>query len=543
MTILTIDKKQFEKEIGKLDEKMQENIAMFGTPIDTFSENDIGIELFPNRPDLLSYQNWKHAFLTYIGKLKSGNEIKINPPLKDFSVKIDSSLSKIRPYTACAIVKNLKFNNERIKEIVDIQEKLHLTLGRKRKKCAIGVYPLEKIRLPITFKAVNPDDIKFMPLESDKEMTGRQILSRHPAGREYGYLLEGLDKYPFFIDNNNEVLSMPPIINSHRTGKITEDTKDIFIECSGFDFNTCNKILNIVVFSLARMGGSVYQMELQYGSNKIKTPEFKPDKIKLSVENANKLLGLELNEADVKKLLEKMGHEYKKGIVSVEPIRTDILHEVDLIEDIAIAYGYNKFEPVIPEVATIGEINKKENIKDKIREILTGIGLVETSSYHLSTKDMQVKNMNLKNEQVSEIMNSKTEYTILRKDLSHYMMKILGENMDVEYPQEIFQIGIVFSGLKEKESLSIAISPGSFTKLKQFFDYLARMLNLEFKISEPSEFPEYFIDGRVAEIQFNGNAIGYSGDVHPNILKNFKVKMPVSLLEISLDEILEVLGK
>jgi phenylalanyl-tRNA synthetase beta chain len=537
MAILTISKKQFEKEVGKLDNVMQEQIAMFGTPIEALTDEEIQIELFPNRPDLLSYHNFRNSFLSYLGKKTGLRKIKLNKPCKDYEVKIESSVKSIRPYTACAIVKNLKFDEAKIKEIIDIQEKLHITVGRNRKKMAIGVYPLEKIKLPITYKALDPEKIIFQPLEFSREINGKQILSQHPAGRDYGHLLEDCDKYPVFVDANNKVLSMPPVINSHKTGKITSETKDVFIECSGFDLNVLKKVLNILVYAFSGMGGDVYQMKLKYNKSII-TPDIEPEKMKLSLENTNKLLGLELKEKEVKKFLERMGYDYSNGNVKIPAYRTDILHEVDLIEDIAIAYGYDKFIPEIPEVATSGEIDRKEVLKSKMSDILTGLSFVETNSLHLINKDT-IKKLKGNTKGYIKVLNSKSEYEFLRQNLSSYIFKILSENVDVEYPQEIFQIGKVFEGYDEKERLAIAITPGNFTKLKQVVEYFGRMLDIKFDIANSKEFPNYFIEGRVAEIKFNNKSIGFIGEIHPKILTNFRIKMPVSLLEINIDDILE----
>jgi len=539
MPLLTIPKKLFEREIGKLNEAMQDRIAMFGTPVEAIDDEKVDIEIFPNRPDLLSYQNYKNAFQAFQGKNTGLKEIKTNKPEKNYSVTIDRSLDKVRPYTVCAIVKGLKFDDEKIKEIIDIQEKLHLSLGRKRKKAAIGIYPLEKIELPIKFEARRPEDIKFIPLESEREMNGRQILSHHPAGREYGFLLEGLDKYPVFVDANNEILSMPPIINSHKTGKIDENTKEIFIECSGFDLNTLNKILNIIVVSLYSMGGKIYQMNLKYSDKTLITPNLEPEKMKFDLEKCNKLLGLTLNEKQAEELLKKMGLNYKSKTAYAPAWRTDILHEVDLYEEIAIAYGYDKLIPEIPQIATIGEIDHKETLKKKIAEILSGLGLLETLSYHLTTKQDQIKNTGLNISEITEIKNSKTEYTILRQDLSHYMLKIFSENVDVEYPQEIFQIGKVFHKLEEKENLSIALAPGNFTKVKQILDYLSKMIDIQLEFKNPKDNSIYYIEGRSADIFYKSKIVGNIGEIHPRLLKNFKIKMPVALLEINLDDILK----
>lgn len=533
-------RKKFEKEIGKLDEKMQNRIAMFGTPLEKFDDEEIEIEVFPNRPDLLSYHGFKRSFLAFLGKQTGLKKYKINKPEKDYVVKIDSSLKDIRPYTACAIVKGIKFDDEKIKEMIDVQEKLHETLGRKRKKLAIGIYPLEKIKLPITFTAMEPDKIKFIPLESDREMSGLQILQRHPTGREYAHLLAGKPKFPIFIDAENNVLSMPPIINSQMTGKVTEKTTDVFVECSGFDFESLNKCLNIIVTNLADMGGQIYQMELQYKNKKI-TPNLNPEKIKVNIKNVNELLGLDLKEKEIKNFVEKMGHNYSKGFVEIPAWRTDVLHEVDLIEDIAIAYGYENFIPEIPKISTAGEENKNEIIKRKIAEILVGLNFLEVSNYHLTTKREQFKNMGVQEEKAIEVENSKTDYNILRKDLTHYLLKNFSDNVDSEYPQRIFEIGKVFC-LEETENLALAIAPANFTEVRQVLEYLFRMMNLEIEISEPEKIPNHFIDGRTAKISLENKPIGFVGEIHPKILKNWKIKMPVSLFEINLEKIYEKLN-
>jgi len=548
MAVININKKQFEKEIGKLDENMQDRIAMFGTPIEDLTDEELQIEIFPNRPDMLSYQGFKRSFLSFLGKKTGLKRYKINKPEKDYEVIIDSSVRDIRPYTTCAIVKKLELDEEKIKELIEIQEKLHITIGRKRKKVAIGIYPLEKIKLPIIFKALEPDKIKFLPLEADKEMSGLQILQKHPTGKDYAHLLSGKAKFPIFIDSNKNILSMPPIINSHLTGKITEDTKEVFIECSGFDLKILNKCLNILVTSLADMGGEVYAMELRY-KKKLTTPNLNTEKRKISLENTNKLLGLNLNEKQLKNLIEKMGYDYSKGLVEIPAWRIDILHEVDLIEDIAIAYGYENFIPEIPEVSTIGQEDQKEIIKRKISELLIGLNLLEISNYHLTNKRDQFKNMGFSEKQEKdyiEVEESKTDYTILRKDLSHYLLKILSNNIDSEYPQRIFEIGTVFElgkdgGLKESEKLGVTLTPGNFTEIRQVLEYIFRMLNIEIKLKETEEAPSYFIEGRVGEITLNNKSIGFIGEIHPKILRNWKIKMPVALFEIDLEEIFKKL--
>ena len=539
MANIKIPRKEFEKHI-KITEEIEEKIHLFGTPLESLSSEEIEIEIFPNRPDLLSTQGYLRAFKAFMGKETGLKKYKINPPQKDFKVIIDKSVKNIRPFTACAIVKNLKFDDEKIKEIIDLQEKLHSTVGRNRRKVAIGIYPLEKIQLPITYLAKSQKDIKFVPLGSDKEMTGLQILQRHSTGREYAYLLEDYDKYPIFMDANKKILSMPPIINSHETGKITENTKEVFVECSGSNFETLKKTLNIIVTTLAEMDGKIHSMNLIY-DKKQTTPNLTLEKMKISLENINLLLGLKLKESDLQKLLPRMGYEYKNKTVSIPAWRTDILHEVDIAEDIAIAYGYDKIIPEIPNIATVGEESGESKIKSKISEILIGLNLIETSSYHL-IKEEESKNFKLEN--IIELENSKVEYKILRPNLLIPTLRILSENKDNEYPQRIFEIGTVFekdkenkteTGIIEKENLLVALTPSNFTEIKQILDNFSKSLNIELRLEEAHH--PGLIEGRSASIKFNNKVIGYLAEMHPETLKKASIKMPIGIFELSLDEV------
>ena len=545
MTILTLNKKELEKKVGKIDSKMEELITMMGTPIEEIKETEISVEVFPNRPDLLSLQNFARALNQYIGKEKVA-DFKINKPEKDFVVTIDKSVKKIRPYTVCAIVKNLNFDDEKIKEIVDIQEKLHNSIGRNRKKVAIGVYPLEKIKLPIKFIAKKPEEIKFVPLDSPKEMNGRQILRNHPTGRDYAHLLKNAEVFPIFVDSNNKILSMPPIINSEETGRITKNTKEIFIECSGHNLFYLKKCLNILISALYDMGGKIYSMEIKDSKEgNFISPDMSYEEKEFDIKNIEKTLGINLTEKDIRIYLEKMGIKYTKkkdkSFALIPPYRMDILHWIDLSEEVAIAYGYQNFKPEIPKISTIGEEDSFEKKKKVISNILVGLGILETSTFHLTTKK-NIKKIHYEFNNFIEVEDSKTERNVLRIDLLTNQLQIFSENSDSLYPQKIFEIGRVFekneksdTGTKENNHLAISIIDEEvrFTDLKQILDYLFKMIDKSYEIKETDN--NNYIEGRVGEIIFNGKNIGYIGEIAPRVLKNWKIKTPVVSLEMNVD--------
>ena len=553
MPTVTLNKKVFEKLVGKklpLDE-LKDRISMLGTDLDKIEGNEIVVEVFPNRPDMLSEQGFARAFSSFIGAKTGLRKYRVNK--SDYKVVIDKKVKNIRPYTVCAVIKNLNFDDEKIREIVQIQEKLHVTLCRKRKKGAIGIYPMEVIKFPIRFTAENPREIKFRPLEFPREITGLQILSQHPAGREYADLLEGKDLFPIFIDSNNEILSMPPIINSHKTGKVNEKTTEVFIECSGFDLDILKTCLNIIVSAMAEMGGEIYSINVEYppGFNckNIQTPDLSPKKWKIDLKFINKLLGLDLKESEMKKFLERMGYGYEKGSVLVPAYRADVMHQVDFAEDIAIAYGYENFEPDIPNVSTIGEEDSFEVFKRYISQIMAGLDLIECETYNLTNIDNLNRKMGVELSCI-EIENAvNADYDVLRSWVLPSLMQIFSENKHYEYPQNIFTIGTAFkenskleTGVEEFARLAVALCDMDvdYTKIRQIFDYLMRCLDAKAEFMD-EDHPS-FIPGRCARIKVKGKEVAYIGEIHPSVLANWDLQMPVAAFELNLTDLFSALN-
>ncbi|MBS3088015.1 phenylalanine--tRNA ligase subunit beta [Candidatus Pacearchaeota archaeon] len=558
MTILTVDRKELEKRVGKITKELEKKITDMGTPIEEVTDSEVSVEVFPNRPDLLSLENFARALMQFNGKGKIAS-FKILPPEKDFEVFVDKSVKAVRPHTVCAIVKGLKFDDAKIKDVVDLQEKLHNSIGRKRAKVAIGIYPLEKIRLPIRFVGLKNEDVKFLPLEGKSEMNARQILKNHPTGRNYAHLLEDTEVYPIFLDANNEVLSMPPIINSEKTGRITETTKDVFIECSGHNLVYLKKALNILIASISEMGGQVYGMNVKDGKDSYVSPNMSYEDLEFKVGDIEKTLGIGLSFKDVKKHLARMGigsrEEKGKTFAEIPPYRADILHWIDLTEEVAIAYGFDNFVPIIPKISTIAEEDNFDKTKRMIGNCLAGLGMLECSSFHLTTKK-NIKKMHFDFNNFIEVEASKTERDVLRMDLTTNMLQIISENSDAAYPQKIFEMGRIFeknyekleikgqkldcsdTGVVELEKLAIAMVDErmGYTEMKQVLDYLFKMLGLEYSI-EMIEDSNYII-GRCGNILVRGKEVGRIGEVAPRVLRNWKIRFPVVSCEMDLEKVL-----
>jgi phenylalanyl-tRNA synthetase beta chain len=550
MPTVNLNKEVFEKLVGKSLplEELKDRISMLGTDLKSIEGNEIKVEVFPNRPDMLSEQGFARAFASFIGAKKGLRKYDVKK--SEERLIVEDSVKEVRPFTACAIVRDIQFDDEKIKEIIQIQEKLHTTFGRNRNKVAIGIYPEEKIKYPIYFRAVDKNKLKFRPLESDKEMTGKEILETHPKGKEYASLLEGYDNYPVFMDDNKQVLSLTPIINSHLTGKIGESTKDVFIECSGHNFEACKICLNIIVTAMAEMNGQIYSMSLEYENKKHTSPDLSPSKMDLDLEYINKRLGLSLREKEISELLSKMGYGFEKGKVLVPAYRADIMHQVDLMEDVAIAYGFENFVPEIPNVMTVGKEDPFSIFSEKVTNILIGLGLLECYTYHLTSKEKQTKLMNLDNE-VVEIANSvSAEQDCLRSWMVPCLMEVLSENKHHELPHRLFDIGVIFNPDKDKETetgvkeatrlgVVIAQEDADYTKVRQVLDYLLHHLGLKAEYNETEH--DSFIPGRVARCFAKEKGVAYLGEIHPGVLNNWNLEVPVAVLELNLSDLFEVM--
>jgi phenylalanyl-tRNA synthetase beta chain len=304
--------------------------------------------------------------------------------------------------------------------------------------------------------------------------------------------------------------------------------------------------LNIIVTALNDMNGSIYSVEIDYGKKET-TPNLNPTEMKLDLNYVNKLLGLSLKQNDLKKYLERMGYGYKSKVL-IPSYRVDVLHPIDLVEDIAIAYGYENFDEIIPNISTIGEENKFEIFKNSISNLLVGFNLNEVLNYNITNKRDLLENMNFSSDYI-ELESSNEEYSVLRNWVVPSLLKNLSENKHNEYPQNIFEIGTVFkkgkteTNIEENDRVAVALcnSKANFTEIKQILDSLLDNLGLKYKIENIEH--NSFIPGRVGRVSINNKNVAYVGELNPLVLSNFDVQMPISVFELNLTELYKTLNK
>ena len=550
MPTIEVSQKDLCKLIGKKLElnELGDAVAYAKAEIDSSEGDSIKLDIKDsNRPDLWSTEGVAREIQGRITKNKGIPKYKLGK--SKVVVKVDKKVSKVRPLTVCAVAKGLRIDDNVLSQLIQLQEKISVTFGRNRKEVAIGAYDLHKIKPPIKFTTVKPNGIKFVPLEFTEELTPKEILEKHPKGKEFGHLLKDCKEYPIFIDSAGNVLSLPPIINSDYTGKVTEKTKDIFIECSGFDFKFLMPALNVIVTALADRGAKIETVKVVYPNKKIDTPDLTPKKSFVEVDYANKVSGLNLTARQIAMLLEQARYKAKVKGKRIEVLcpayRQDIMHQRDIIEDIIISYGYNRIESVIPQLATTGSIDEKEVLSNSVVDMMADLGFQEILSFTLTNKENLFKKMSMKDEKIVEIENPvSANLSVFRNWLLPNLMEFFSNNQHVKYPQKIFEIGNVIlidekqeTGTKDVRKLAVAIADSAvgYQDILAVFDAFMSESNKKYKLQKTNH--PSFIEGRVANILIGNKNVGIIGEIHPSVLGNWKLEMPVAVFEINLEEI------
>ncbi|WBY57618.1 phenylalanine--tRNA ligase beta subunit [Plasmodium yoelii yoelii] len=607
-TISAHEEDLIEKLGKKLNEEELKNICFeFGLEIDDVEIKNgkkiYKIEVPANRYDLVCVEGLCRALKNFIGinedikyniikDIGNDNNCEINKVNEKHVLEVDASVDNKRGYVVSCVLKNIKMNDQIYNNIIELQEKLHHNIGKKRTVLAIGIHDYDKIKFPVKYKFEEKKNINFIPLNENRNLNGCDLFNFYEDNinlKPYLKILKDFDKYPIIVDSKNNILSLPPIINCDHT-KITLDTKNIFIECTGIDLNKLEISLNIICSMLSEYSQPKYTIhsilvlynehhELEKG-NRYLYPNFKNKKLTCDIEYVRKLSGIkDITIDDVKKLLKKMMISVTDVLdnttfeVNVPFYRSDIMHACDIVEDIAIAYGYDniKYEPI--------EISKKHllnTVSDMFRNSMTECSYTEVITnallslkenydwmlrkhinYDTSFDDKLVNNYNPLYPPV-QIMNSKTsEYEIVRTSLIVNLLKFVAANKHRELPLRFFEIGDISYTMNNKtdtnafnkRNLSIIFADKVTAGLEEIHGVLESILKdfqlfshykIEEKRKEKVEIRSdvyydlvsindpSFLDERVVNIVLRPQNLifGIMGVIHPNVLENFSINIP-----------------
>ena len=531
MTVVEFEHEEFCDLVGaRLSmEEVEAKVSMMGAAPEGIQGTRQRFDVFPNRPDLLSIEGIARAFRGFLG---------VEPGLPPFDVRpgsiafeIEDTVKEIRPFAVGGVLRNVEFTEPLLKSLIDLQENLHLTHGRKRKKVAIGIHDADKVVPPFSYRAASPKSVAFVPLGMARSMDLASILQEHEKGREYAAILAGKDRYPIILDARGVVLSFPPIINGIAT-QLSPETRNLFVDVTGTDAEAVETALNVVCTALADRGATIESVELRTPDGARRTPDLAPRDHVLDVRAANELAGLSLTANEMAECLRRLRHDATPDGAEIRVrtprYRADIMHPVDLIEDVAIGYGYDRVPLVLPRRQTTGVPSPLTEFTDGLRSLLVGYGYQEVISLTVAAPEEPWESpprLVIRNPVTVE--NSR-----VRSSLLPSLFALLALNKHRDLPQRVFEVGDAVRGTRNVRLLAAASihARAGFTEAKSLVQGLARDVGLAGEI-EAADDPN-FIDGRCAVLRVGDSRVALFGEVHPRALAGYDLGHPAVAVEL-----------
>ena len=555
MPTISVDRDDLMQLIGRerTMEQLEDLLAFVKGELKEYSQEtgQIKIELNDtNRPDLWCPEGIARQIRFQSEELSY--QLHSNKASPEKKIIVDESLKTIRPFVGAFIAKGVPVTEQFLIQMIQTQEKMCDTYGKKRELVAIGIYDLSKIKFPVHYKGVAGSGIKFVPLGFEEEMSLDEILAKHPKGVEFAHLVNKHSLYPILLDDDSEVLSFPPIINSKKGGEVSVGDQNLFIEITGTNIEMVMHSLNILAYNFKDRGfeiepvQSCYPYPTDYGKEVI-SPYPLENEVEVELLLFGKYLGHPYTLEEIKGYLGRYGlsvreQDKDKILVCSHPYRQDYMHPVDAVEDLAISIGYENFKPIMAEEFTIGKLSKMTIFEDRVRDVMIGFGFEEVILNILANKEDFDQKVNGMCEDLIRISNVMSEsYSSLRNSLIPGILKVEAKSSKSLYPHRVFEVGEVVerdetqnhgSLTRTKLAVLLCHAQANFSEIGSYLENLAYLMFWDLEI-RARNFP-IFIKGRSGEIIVNDESVGLIGEIHPEILEKWGIKMPTVIFELDL---------
>ncbi len=544
MPVVELSYSRLQKLIGNVSKKqISDSLPFLGLDIESEEGDVVRVEYSPNRPDYSTDFGITLGLQGLLGIKTEAINLNIKKS-KDYALNVKPAVSKIRPFVTGIVAKNGKIDDKIIKQLMVMQEDLHFGIGRRRKKSSIGIHDLDKISFPLTYTTTNRSH-KFIPLNSDAELSISEILKETDVGKDYGNILGNSSQVPIIIDSAEKTVSFPPIINAAVT-TVTTKTKNLFVEVTGISKQAAEDMLSVVATILQTAGFSLVNVKISGSKNS--SPKLESKKMTITPTLINQTLGLTLKTPKILSSLKKSRLDAipkgKNIVCTIPAYRFDILGPMDLVEEVALGFGIQNLEPELSPSQTIGQINNVSMNLNSLSQTMIGLGYSEALNSSLTSKRVLYEMTNREPKKIISVLDSKSqEHTILRDSILPELIENLSRNIHASYPQKLFETGTIFSEdkpIQEKISLAgiNAHQNANFTEIKSILQSALKIgLNLE--IQTKTFFDPIFEEGRSASILINEKPVGIIGEINSKTIENYKIRVPVVGFEISLSGIID----
>ena len=539
MPVIELSYTRLQKLVGKVTKKqISDSLPFLGLDIESEDKDLIRIEYSPNRPDY-STDFGIALGLQGLLRIKTG-AIKLNIKKSNkYAISVKSEVSKIRPFVTGIVATNGKIDDKIIKQFMTLQEDLHFGIGRKRKKSSIGIHDLDKITFPLVYTTTNKNH-KFIPLNSEKELSISEILKNTDVGKDYGSILGNSPQVPLILDAKQNTVSFPPIINAAVT-TVTTKTKNLFVEVTGINKEDAEDMLSVVATILQSAGFTLESVQISGAKNS--SPKLAQKKMSVSSSLINQMLGLNLNTSKIISSLKKSrldaSTKGKNIICTIPAYRFDIFGPMDLVEEVALGYGIQNLEPTLSPSQTLGQKHPSSISLQSISSIMTGLGYMEALNSSLTSKRILYDNTKRDSSKTISVLDSKSlEHTILRDSLLPGLIDNLAKNIHESYPQKLFEIGTIFnktSSVTEETHLCAVSSHKdvNFSETKSILQSVIQSIFGKTCETKTTTHPT-FEKGHVANIIVDGKIIGVIGEISKSTKDNFKLREPIASFEVKL---------
>ena len=569
---IELDEVTSEKQIK--DKFLGEAGAGTGAGDDAEDDTIYKIDIPANRYDLLCMEGISRALNVFRGVEPSPVFRMIEPvngaPRQKMIQKPETML--VRQFVVCAVLRGVKFDKARYDSFIDLQDKLHQNICRRRTLVAIGTHDLNTVKGPFTYEAHPPEDIKFTPLKQTREFNAAELMEHYKSDQKlkhFLHIIDGSVVFPVIYDAERTVLSLPPIINGAHSA-ISLDTTDVFIECTATDLNKAKIVLNTVVTMFSEYSANKFAVEpvdvVSSSGDERAYPDFMTRFVDVDPDYVRKRIGVTQADIDTKamaallcrmQLPTKIDGDVLR--VEVPPTRSDILHPCDVAEDVAIAYGYNNInkEKAGPNVVTVGAQQPLNNFSDLVRQEMASQGFSEVLTWILCSHDDNFANVSREDDgnAAAIVANpSSLDVQVARSSLLQGVLKAMGANKDAPVPAKLFEVGDVVLldeskdvGARNSRRLLVLYSntTSGFEVVHGALDRVMQITGaakdgdagytLDTSMNEATYFP-----GRQAGIVRDGKRIGVMGVVHPTVLGKFDIVNPCSVLELDLEPFVDI---
>ncbi len=536
MPVVKLELGRFAAMVGSDRKTIVEALPFVGLDIEETARAYVRVEYSPNRPDLGSDFGIAAALKGVLGKETGLAKVGARP--SGIKVFVDRSVSRLRPFIACATASGLELDDEDVRQIISLQEDLHNGLGRRRRLAAIGLHDLRAV-VPDLRYGTAAGSLRFTPLGGAREASLKEILGSK-EGRAY-FQGAGGRGVPLVTDSAGTVLSVPPIINGAATA-ISSKTRAVLVEVTGPEERAVDEVLAIMSTTLAMAGGKIGSVEI-VGAKGRTTPDLTPLKVPIDLALIRQVLGVGLSEREVSDSLRRSRLGVEGGSALVPRHRIDILHPVDLAEEVALGYGFQRFTPVYPPSESPGAFNEFQGFLDDASTVMAGEGMIEMMTYELTDEKSLYSSFSRPSRNRISVQNPKSaEHSVLRDSLIPSLLSALTSNAHNDYPQRVYEVGRVYrrgaAGVEESWNLGclVAHSQAGYSEARMFLDALCR--TLVGKEVSAEEAPHWALaPGRSASVGVGGQKAGYLGEVKAEALAAFGLGVPVAAFELDLSSI------